>query len=322
MARILEQYWVPRLRQLTRKVIKKCYDCRRFQAKAVLQPPPGMLPPDRTEGSRPFETIGVDFAGPIKYIKKRKEEGKAYILLYACSLARAVYLELMPCLDTQKFIESFKKFIARKGRPSKVYSYNAKTFVSAANWLRTAQNDEKLNEFLSKNRISWQFNLSRAPWWGGQFERLIGLVKRALHWFYIRARAGSMSHTRKGSTKACKKTSFTVKKGDVVIIQSDERSRGKWPLGVFDELYKGRDGVVRAVKRRAGKTYLERAVNHLYPLELSCDRTETKEPINLNPEAAPFRPRRDAAVTAQQRIKEVAEKNPGYRLIFRILLIT
>jgi hypothetical protein len=87
---------------------------------------------------------------------------------------------------------------------------------------------------------------------------------------------------------------------DVVIIQSDERSRGKWPLGVVDELYKGHDGVVRAVKLRAGKTYLERAVNHLYPLELSCDRTETKELINLNPEAASFRPRRDAAVAAQQ----------------------
>jgi hypothetical protein len=81
----------------------------------------------------------------------------------------------------------------------------------------------------------------------------------------------------------------------------------KWPLGVVDELYKGRDGVVRAVKLRAGKTYLERAVNHLYPLELSCDRTETKELINLNPEAASFRPRRDAAVAAQQRIKEVAK---------------
>lgn len=47
-----------------------------------------------------------------------------------------------------------------------------------------------------------------------------------------------------------KKTLFTVKKGDVVIIKSDERSRGKWPLGVVEELYKGRDGVVRAVKLR------------------------------------------------------------------------
>ena len=28
-------------------------------------PPPGLLPIDRTEGSTPFEVIGVDFAGPI-----------------------------------------------------------------------------------------------------------------------------------------------------------------------------------------------------------------------------------------------------------------
>ena len=26
----------------------------------------------------------------------------------------------------------------------------------------------------------WKFNLSRAPWWGGQFEHIIGLVKQTL----------------------------------------------------------------------------------------------------------------------------------------------
>ena len=26
---------------------------------------------------------------------------------------------------------------------------------------------------------AWRFNLSRAPWWGGFFERMIGYVKRA-----------------------------------------------------------------------------------------------------------------------------------------------
>jgi len=29
--------------------------------------------------------------------------------------------------------------------------------------------------------IQWKFNLSRAPCWGGQFERLIGLVKGSLY---------------------------------------------------------------------------------------------------------------------------------------------
>ena len=103
-----------------------------------------------------------------------------------------------------------------------------------------------------------------------------------------------------------KKSTFTVKKGDVVIIKSHERSRGKWPLCIVEELYKGRDGIVRAVKLRAGKTYLERPMNHLYPLELSCDRTAPIQ-VSLDPDAPSFRPRRDAAVAAQHRIQEVAE---------------
>ena len=41
--------------------------------------------------------------------------------------------------------------------------------------------DEKLQHWLSRNDIKWQFNLSRAPWWGGQFERMIGLVKQAVY---------------------------------------------------------------------------------------------------------------------------------------------
>ena len=74
----------------------------------------------------------------------------------------------------------------------------------------------------------------------------------------------------------------------------------------MEELYKGRDGNVRAVKLRAGKSYLERPVNHLYPLDLSCDRTDPVQVI-LDPEAPSFRPRRDAAVAALHRIQEVAE---------------
>ena len=47
----------------------------------------------------------------------------------------------------------------------------------------------------------------------------------------------------------------------------------------------GRNGVVRAVKLRAGKSYLERAVQQLYPLELSCDKSTEAAKPPLNPEA-------------------------------------
>ena len=77
--------------------------------------------------------------------------------------------------------ELLKVPIARRGRPTKVYSENGKTFVAAAKWLEKVRKNEKFNDFLSQRSIIWQFNLSRAPWWGGQFERLIGLMKAAFY---------------------------------------------------------------------------------------------------------------------------------------------
>ena len=41
--------------------------------------------------------------------------------------------------------------------------------------------DERLHDYLARMNIKWQFNLSRAPWWGGQFERMVGLVKQAFN---------------------------------------------------------------------------------------------------------------------------------------------
>ena len=181
LTKVRERYWVPRVRRLAKKVIKKCYGCKRFQAVALRRPPPGNLPRERTKGRAAFQVIGVDFAGPLKYRKGKKNEGKAYIVLYACSLTRGIYLELLPNMETTEFITSLKRFVAHRGRPEKIYSDNGKTFVGAANLLKTIMHDEKFHDYLAKHRIMWQFNLSRAPWWGVQFERLIGLVKRALY---------------------------------------------------------------------------------------------------------------------------------------------
>ena len=113
MAKVREQHWIPRLRRLVKKVIKQCYGCKRFQAIAVAAPPPGLLPLERTEHSGVFEVVGVDFAGPIKYKKSPRVKGKAYLVLFACSLTRALYLEVLPNQETTTFLGSLKRLIAR-----------------------------------------------------------------------------------------------------------------------------------------------------------------------------------------------------------------
>ena len=67
-----------------------------------------------------------------------------------------------------------------------------------------------------------------------------------------------------------------------------------------------RDGFVREVKLQAGENYLERSVQHLYTLELSCDRRDEALKATLNDEAPAFRPKRDAAIAAKVRIQDLA----------------
>jgi hypothetical protein len=180
MGHVRARYWIPRLKQLVKKVRKRCYGCKRLTATAYAIPPPGILPTTRTEGKNAYQVIGVDFAGPLQYRTAKKREGKAYILLYACSLTRGVMIDLLPNLTTAEFLLSLKRFVARRGRPERIYSDNGGTFVAAAKWIRMVMYDERFQDYLGKQQIRWQFNLSRAPWWGGQFERIVGLVKSAL----------------------------------------------------------------------------------------------------------------------------------------------
>ena len=154
---------MPRLRRLAKRVVKHCYGRKRFQVQPLHDPPPRNLPKSRTEGSTPFDVIGIDFAGPIKHGGKCKTEEKAYVVLYSCCLTRGIFLEELPSLETGEFIKSFKRLIARRGRPSLVYSDNGSTFTAAAKWLKKVKEDEKSHPFLSDQSITWRFNVNRAP---------------------------------------------------------------------------------------------------------------------------------------------------------------
>ena len=152
-----------------KKVIKGCFGCKIFQAAALRNPPPGNFQetgPREDQRSKWLASISLD----LKYRKGKKNESKAYIVFYMCSLARGIFLELLLNLETSEFMTSLKRLIARRGRPERIYSDNGRTFVGAANLLRIITGDERLHDYLVQHEIKWQFNLSRAPWWGGQFE--------------------------------------------------------------------------------------------------------------------------------------------------------
>ena len=88
---------------------------------------------------------------------------------------------MLPSLGTGEYIKSFKRLIARRDRPSLVHSDNGSTFTAAAKWLTKVKEDEDFYSFLSDQSFTWCFNVSRALWWRGHFERLIGLFKSSFY---------------------------------------------------------------------------------------------------------------------------------------------
>ena len=73
-----------------------------------------------------------------------------------------------------------RRFIGRRGLPKLIVSDNAKTFQASEKTLVSLFELEDVQEHLSNKGIRWQFNLAKAPWWGGFFERLVKQVKSCL----------------------------------------------------------------------------------------------------------------------------------------------
>ena len=59
-------------------------------------------------------------------------------------------------------------------------SDNAKTFKAASRVVTNLVKMSAVTAFLSDLGIKWAFNVERAPWWGGIFERMIQSAKRCL----------------------------------------------------------------------------------------------------------------------------------------------
>ncbi|GBO07098.1 hypothetical protein AVEN_233136-1 [Araneus ventricosus] len=137
--------------------------------------PSASLPENRIKDVAVFEIIGFDLAGPL-YLKGGS---KAWICIYTCAVFRAVHLELLSSLTTEAFLQSFRRFIARRGRPSIVYCDNGSNFIGASNYLKSV-NWTEIAQFSSIRRIQWLFNPPTASWWGGFWERLVGVMKQIL----------------------------------------------------------------------------------------------------------------------------------------------
>lgn len=179
------RFWPLRGRDLAKSTVHKCHTCFRFRPKflnQIMAP----LPRERTMVQRPFTCTGVDFCGPINVRSgiRRVTSVKAYISVFVCFSTRAIHLELVHGLTTAAFLAALKRFIARRGCCSQMFSDNGTNFVGAdkelKSYLKKLQCQKEIHDDLTSLGIHWQFIPPSAPHFGGLWESAVKSTKTHL----------------------------------------------------------------------------------------------------------------------------------------------
>lgn len=182
LASIREVYWPIGGRNLASATYRHCIRCTRMKGK-VEAPIMGDLPQRRlTPGGYPFETVGVDYAGPIASAS-RKGRGsrivKVYIAIFVCFTTKAIHLELVGDLTSHSYIQTLRRFISRRGKPRHLYSDNGTAFVGAyndlANFLK--QNSDSMSNDFANEGINFHFIPAYSPHFGGIWEAAVKSTK-------------------------------------------------------------------------------------------------------------------------------------------------
>ena len=112
---------------------------------------------------------------------------------YACvffpflCVVKAIHIKVVSDLSTTAFIASLRRFIARRGKPTLLWSDNGTNFVGASRALNmlkelfefiTQQKTQKvMSEFCSTQHIQWKLIPSHAPHFGGLWEAAVHSMK-------------------------------------------------------------------------------------------------------------------------------------------------
>jgi len=186
LAAIRTRYWLLSARNNVKKHIRQCITCFKAaprRSETIM----GDLPNYRVTPAKPFARSGVDYCGPI-HIKSGQQRNakitKAYISIFICLCTKAIHIELVSDLTTDAFLNALKKFVARRGKVSHVFSVNGTNFQGASNQLKelhqllhSRTHQEKVDRMLKEDNIEWHFIQPHAPHFGGIWESAVKSAK-------------------------------------------------------------------------------------------------------------------------------------------------
>ena len=160
---IREKFWIVKARAAVRKFLNACFDCRRRQAPFGEQKVAN-LPKDRITPDKPSSSyIGVNCFGQFLVCHGRSKV-KRYRVLFTCLTTCVIHIEVVYSLDTDSFINSMHRFIARRGEPKQRRSDSGRNFVRGKKELLEPGSDHRIPP-PTKRSVDFQPPCRLSPRW-------------------------------------------------------------------------------------------------------------------------------------------------------------
>ncbi|XP_043496357.1 uncharacterized protein LOC122520328 [Polistes fuscatus] len=173
----------------------------------------------------------------------------------ALSATKAVHLELVNDLTTEAFLAALRRFMARRGKCSDIYSDNATNFVGAANELearvsrslRPLSNDPNDLRALTPGHFLIGNSFTSLP--EDEYRDIpSGRLSQWQHVQQMRQHFWNRWNKEYLNEQTVRKkwhrgTADKISPGTLVILREDNSPPLKWSLGRIAEVHKGADGV-------------------------------------------------------------------------------
>ena len=161
----------------------------RIRRRKRLEQKMGSLPAFRIQSRMPpFTSVAVDFFGNLKIKQSRNVSANGLVLIITCMTTRCIHLELCLAIDTNSFLQAWRRFATIRGiHPTHAFSDVATTFKGGsfpiAKWVQDWDChliEKELNEFGTHIDFQWSFNVPTASHMNGVVESLVNSVRKGL----------------------------------------------------------------------------------------------------------------------------------------------
>ena len=183
LAELRKNFYLPHGFSVTRKILKECVICRRFNNRTIALNQNSYRNFRLSPENVPYRNVFIDMLGPYQ-VKIKGEVQKVYLLIFSCLWSRSIDLQICLDLTVKNFLRAYGLHVLRHGLPSLCLSDEGSQIVPGTRIISGILEDADTKQYLLENGIKsvkFEQYAKGCNKLGGLIESCVKLVKRLIY---------------------------------------------------------------------------------------------------------------------------------------------